>query len=212
MELLASIFSVENVAFEIFKYKVSYIELIGTLFGIISAYLASQGKISTWATGILSVSLLIFLFFQVSLYADMFLHIYFLISGIYGWYNWKIESKNTISKIQFSTKIWILSLVVLGTVASGFIFLNIHKYLPEYFTKESVLPFIDSFIMVMSMVAMTLLTKKKIEAWYFWIVADITCVFLFLKSGTIFLAIEYLIFLGIATYGLINWRNILKNG
>jgi len=64
----------------------------------------------------------------------------------------------------------------------------------------------------MSIVATILLAQKKIETWYLWIVVDIVCVFLFFKKGVVFLALEYLVFLGLATYGLLNWKKQLNNG
>jgi nicotinamide mononucleotide transporter len=56
------------------------------------------------------------------------------------------------------------------------------------------------------------LAQKKIETWYLWIGVDIVCVFLFYKKGIAFLALEYFVFLGLATYGLLNWKKQLNNG
>lgn len=89
---------------------------------------------------------------------------------------------------------------------------NIHILLPRYFKLEASFPYVDSLVMVMSIVATVLLAKKKIETWYLWISVDLICVLLFFQKGIVFLAFEYLIFLGLATYGLLNWRKQLNNG
>ena len=65
-------FEIKNIAIQIWDYPVSYIELIGTLFGLYSVYFASRANILTWATGIVNEIFLFILFFQVHLYADMF--------------------------------------------------------------------------------------------------------------------------------------------
>jgi len=44
-------FEIDNIAFEAIGYPISYVELIGTLFGLISVYLASRANIFTWPTG-----------------------------------------------------------------------------------------------------------------------------------------------------------------
>lgn len=208
-----TLFDINNIAFEIIGYQISYIELIGTLFGLISVYFASRANILTWATGIINELFLFILFFQVQLYADMFLQVYFFIITLYGWYNWKQKpKKNSITSTDFKSKIWILVAVVLGTLISGFFFTNIHLYLPHYFKTEAAFPFADSFVMVLSIIATILLAQKKIETWYLWIVVDIVCVFLFYQKGIAFLALEYFVFLGLATYGLLNWKKQLNNG
>ena len=70
-------FDINTIAFEVIGYPVSYVELIGTLFGLISVYFASRANILTWPTGIINEFFLFILFFQVQLYADMFLQVYF---------------------------------------------------------------------------------------------------------------------------------------
>lgn len=204
---------INNIAFEIIDYQISYVELFGSLFGLISVYFASRTNILTWTTGIINELLLFILFFQVHLYADMFLQFYFFVVTLYGWYIWKHKpKKNSITSITFKTKVWLGVIIVISTMITGFFFMNIHLHIPNYFKTEATFPFVDSFIMVLSIIATVLLAKKKIETWYLWIVVDIVCVFLFVKKGIGFLALQYLIFLGLAVYGLLNWKKQLDNG
>ena len=204
---------IKNIVFEVIGYPISYVELIGTIFGLLSVYFASRANILTWATGIVNEVFLFILFFQVQLYADMFLQVYFFIITLYGWYNWKQKpKKSSITSIDFRSKIGIVAAIILGTLISGFFFTNIHLYLPHFFKTEATFPFIDSFVMVLSIIATVLLAQKKIETWYLWIAVDIVCVFLFYKKGIVFIALEYFVFLGLATYGLFNWKKQLKNG
>ena len=205
-------FEIENVAFQILDYPVSYVELIGTLFGLFSVYFASKANILTWGTGIVNEIFLFILFFQVQLYADMFLQIYFFIVTLYGWYKWNSQAVVTkISEIGFRNKMFLMVSILVGTLISGFLFSNIHLYLPTYFKIQAAYPFADSFIMVSSIVASVLLAKKKIESWYLWIAIDLVCVVLYFNKGIFFLSIEYFIFLGLASYGLYHWKNQLSN-
>ncbi len=206
------LFEIENIAFKILNYPVSYVEMIGTLFGLVSVYFASRTNILTWATGIVNEVFLFLLFFQVQLYADMFLQIYFFVVTLYGWYKWNIKiNTNKISEINFRTRIIIFVAIVIGSILFGFAFKNIHLYLPNYFKIQAAYPFTDSFVMVSSIVATILLAKKKIENWYLWIVVDIVCAILYFKKGIYFLSLEYFIFLGLASYGFYNWSKQLKN-
>jgi nicotinamide mononucleotide transporter len=207
------IFDINNVAFEILNYPISYVELIATLFGLVSVYLATRANIFTWATGIVNEFFLFILFFQVQLYADMFLQIYFFVVTIFGWYHWKKteEEEKSISTISLKEKTWIASIIVMGTLITGYFFSNIHCYLPQYFEVKANYPYIDSLVMVLSIIATILLARKKLETWYLWIIVDVICVFLFFKKEIVFLGLEYIIFLGLVIYGLLNWKKQLSN-
>ena len=208
-----SFFDINNIAFTILNYPISYVELIGTLFGFISVYLAARANILTWGTGIINELFLFIMFFQVQLYADMFLQVYFFAVTLYGWYTWKKKPKqNSIMSISINVILWITGTIIAGTLLVGFLFSNIHLYLPNYFSIAAAYPYIDSFVMILSIFATVLLAQKKLETWYLWIIIDVICVFLFFKKGVVFLALEYLIFLGMAVNGLLNWKKQMSNG
>lgn len=209
---LMEFFDLNTIVFEVLNYPLSYVELIGTLFGLISVYLATKANILTWGTGIVNELFLFILFFQVQLYADMLLQVYFFIVTIYGWYNWKnTPQKNSITTVNLSDRIWIIILIFFGTLVSGYFFSRIHLYLPQYFKIEAAFPYIDSLVLILSITATILLAKKKLETWYLWILIDLICIFLFFKKGILFLGLEYLLFLGLATFGLLNWKKQLSN-
>jgi len=203
-------FEINNIAFNGLGYPVSFVELIGTFFGLISVYYATRANILTWATGILNEVFLFILFYQVQLYADMFLQVYFLIITLYGWYNWNKKSiENKIINLNIRIKLLILAIIIICSLISGIIFTKIHLYLPTFFKIQAAYPFVDSFVMVSSVIATVLLAKKKIENWYLWITVNVICVILYYKKGIYFLSLEYFIFLGLACYGFCNWKKQL---
>ncbi|WP_454802082.1 nicotinamide riboside transporter PnuC [Mucilaginibacter phyllosphaerae] len=205
-------FEIGSTAFTIIGYPISYVELIGTVFGLISVYFASTANILTWSTGIVNEIFLFILFFQVQLYADMFLQVYFFVVTIYGWYNWNTTTvENKIAAITKKARWLTAAVIIVGSLLSGFLIKNIHLYLPAYFKVAAAYPFTDSLVMVLSVIATVLLAKKKIENWYLWILVDAICVVLYFKKGVYFLSLEYLIFLGLASYGLYHWKKQLAN-
>jgi nicotinamide mononucleotide transporter len=206
-------FEIENVAIRIWSYPVSYVELIGTMFGLASVYLAARGKILTWATGIANEFFLFILFFKVQLYADMFLQVYFFVTTLYGWRNWATNpAEKEISEVGMKNKARLAIAIIAASLLFGYLFSNIHLYFPAYFKVKAAYPVIDSFVMTASIVATILLAKKKMENWYLWIIVDIVCTVLYCQKAVYFLAIEYFVFLGLALYGLYNWRKQLKDG
>ena len=81
-------FDIHNSLVDVWGYSLSYVECIGTVFGLISVYFATRANILTWGTGIVNEVCLFVLFFQVQLYADMFLQVYFFGVTLYGWKQW----------------------------------------------------------------------------------------------------------------------------
>ncbi len=208
-----TVFDINHIAFDISGYAVSYVELIATVFGLLSVYFASRANILTWGTGIVNEFFLFILFFQVQLYPDMFLQVYFFIVTLYGWYFWKRKTKdNKITQTSHKGRWLLLVTILIGTIASGLFFRDIHLLLPAYFEIPAAYPWTDSFIMVSSIVATILLARKKIETWYLWIALDIVCVVLYFKKDIYVLSIEYLVFLALASSGLYHWHKEAKHG
>lgn len=200
---------IRNSALEVWGYALSYVELIGTVFGFISVYFASRANILTWGTGIVNEVFLFLLFFQVQLYADMFLQVFFFGVTLYGWNNWRKKKQGKqITLLNGRQRLIVLAVLVLGTIAFGFFFSNIHLYLPAYFKLKAAYPFADSLVMTASILATVLLAQKKMENWYLWMLVDVICVVLYAVKGIYFLSLEYGIFTVLVAYGLIHWKKL----
>lgn len=203
-------FHINNIAFEILDYPLSYIELIGTLFGLISVYLASRANILTWPMGILNEVAFFSLFYQVQLYSDMYLQVYFFLISVYGWYYWKQKPiDNSISTLSKKALVFYGLALVFGTVSTGMIVSQIHIWLPQIFHKPASYPFADAFTTIASILATILLSRKQIETWIFWIAVDIVSILLYVLKGIHLVAIEYFIFLLICMFGYFNWKKKL---
>jgi nicotinamide mononucleotide transporter len=203
-------FNINTIAFEVLQYPVSYIELVATLFGLLSVYYATQANILTWSTGLVNVLFLFLLFYQIQLYPDMFLQVYFFVVTMYGWYHWKSKSpENKISILAQKPRVLSLLFLITGSLLAGLFFSNIHLYWPQFFKEPASFPYIDSFVMVASIIATILLARKNIESWYLWISIDIVCTILYYQKEVYFLSLEYLIFLVLASYGCYHWKQEL---
>lgn len=206
--------SIKHIAYTFGSYELSYIELIGTVFGLLAVYWASRENIWTWPASLINVTAFFILFYQINLYADMFLQIYFLIVSIYGWYNW-LQPKNKedvllpISRMTQKELFIHAFLLVIGTIGIGYLMSQIHLWFPSTFTEPAAFPYPDAFTTTASILAMILLSQKKIENWLLWIAVDVVAVYLYYLKDILFVSVEYVIFLIICIFGYINWRKTL---
>ncbi|MEO0562172.1 MAG: nicotinamide mononucleotide transporter family protein, partial [Chloroflexota bacterium] len=80
---MMNLLSVDNIAFTVVGYPLSYIELVGTVLYLASVWLISRRNMLTWPVGIISVLLFMVLFYQIRLYADAIEQVYYLGASVY---------------------------------------------------------------------------------------------------------------------------------
>ncbi len=210
---MSSFFDINNIFFTIWGYEMSYLEFFGTIAGGVAVWLAAKANIWSWPIGLINVTLFFFLFFQVQLYPDMFLQVFFFVTNLMGWWRWshpklvEADKKNEL-KISYMDKkhlVLVLSIGIVGTFLMGSFASRLHEFFPTLFSKPSAFPYLDSFVTVMSIITTFLMIQKKIECWIFWIVIDIIATYMYFMKGIKFVGIEYLVFCFIAAFGLWNW-------
>ena len=206
--------SVNNIAFKFLEYPLSYIELFGTIFYLWSVWLITKKDILTWPVGIISVLLYMALFYQIRLYADTLEQIYYLIISIYGWWQWNQPQTQRVLRGRYSPAhqlIPTLIITILVAIALGKLMTQVHLLLPAIFPEPASFPYLDALTTIMSFTAMALMTQKRIESWFYWIIVDIIGIGLYFQKDVRFIALLYLILLFMSINGLLSWHKSAKN-
>lgn len=206
-------FDIENIFFEILGYQMSYLEFFSVLAGLIAVGLSAIANIWSWPIGIINVFLSAFFYYQIQLYPDMFLMVFFFVTNLIGWWRWANpkpgeEDRNKELKVSFMKwKQFVLICLagIIGTFLMGTLASKLHEWLPMLFNLPSAYPFADSFILVMSVITTFFMIEKKIECWIIWIVVDVVATYLYFLKGAKFFGVEYLVFTLIAVFALWNW-------
>jgi nicotinamide mononucleotide transporter len=179
----------------------SLFELTASILGVLSVWLLTKQNIWCWPTGILMVLMYIYIFYEAHLYSDMLLQVFFAVMQFYGWYYW-LKGKSGEKTLQVNR----LNKKEMGLwLATVLIFSFILGWIMKKFTNAD-LPFIDATTAIMSVVAQWLMTKKVIHNWILWIVADIIYVFMYFYKELYSTAVLYIIFLGLACWGYLEWK------
>ena len=208
-------------------YDLSWIEAVGTLAGLLCIWLASLEKISNYAFGLINVTLFAVIFFQIQLYASLLLQLFFFAANIYGWYAWSRQTTQNEAALQIR---WLprgkaIAWLVICVLAIGLMTLFIDPVF-TFLTRIAVsimqalglsvampalqpdaFPFWDSCLMVLSIVAMVLMTRKYVENWLLWVVVNVISVVIFALQGVYAMSLEYLILTFIALNGSRMWIN-----
>ncbi len=212
-------FDIENIFFSALGYPMSYLEFFGTLAGGVAVWLSAKTNIWSWPVGIINVVLFFFLFYQVQLYPDMFLQVFFFVTNLLGWWRWAHpkageEDRKKELKVSLMDRKQFLFIVLIGLVGTylfGSFAKNLHEFFPTIFSLPSAFPYADSFVTVMSIITTFLMIQKKVECWIIWIIIDAVATYLYFSKGIKFVAVEYLIFCFLASFGLWNWIQEYKS-
>lgn len=205
---MLELLNASNVFFVLLGYQVSYLEFFGTVTYFASVILIARKNILTWPIGIVSVILFMLLFYQFQLYSDTLEQVYYLVVGLLGWGLWNRRARTQSLASHFSEIRFIVSTAI-ATIAVGLalgLFMrDVHLLLPTIFPLPASAPFLDALTTVMSFVAMWLLVIRRTESWLYWILVDLAAIYLYFSKGLVFLGVQYVLLLAIATYGFIAW-------
>ena len=182
------------------------IEIAAAAFGIASVFLSARQNVWNWPLGIINVALYIIVFYEAKLYADMGLQVVYVVLAAYGWWHWLHGGANrgTLPVSRVSTREIILLAIafVAGTAALSTLLAR---------TTDASLPLADSALTAASLVAQYMMTRKYVECWLVWIVADVAYVALFIYKELLPTAGLYLVFTVLAVMGWRQWRVSLRN-
>lgn len=208
--------SVENIAFTVLDYPMSYIELIGTILYLLSVVLIARRNIWTWPVGIVSVLLYMRLFYDIQLYADAFEQIYYVFASVYGWWIWARMGRaadSQIGDVRYSSPRSIgiaIGVTLVLSLLTGVFLTDAHVLLPDIFIEPASYPYIDALTTVISFVAMWLTARKRTESWVYWIIVDVIGIGLYFVKDVRFTALLYVVLLGMAINGLMTWHKVGK--
>lgn len=217
MNYILQLFSVNTIFFTIFGYPMSYIEFFGTLFNLWCVWLVMRKHILNWPIGIIGVILFASLFYQLHLYADLFEQWYYFVTGFIGWYAWAKARKPkdeddeiVVERNKLITNIYWVVGIGIFTFLGTWVMTHLNVWLPRFFPVAASLPVLDTWTTIMSFAAQILMIQKKLENWMLWIIVDVIGIGLYWYKGVPFVALLYVIFLGLATNGLLTWRRTYR--
>jgi nicotinamide mononucleotide transporter len=149
----------------------------------------------------------IWLYWSHGLYGDAGMAVYYTLAAVYGFYIWKFKKTR---KLKQSLPIIHLPRRQYLPATLFFLFAWGATYYILVNWTNSTVPLLDSFTNALSFVGMWALARKYLEQWFFWIVVDVVCCFLYIQKGIPFKAGLYGLYVVIAIAGYYKWKQMLK--
>ena len=184
---------------ENFEYMFIDLEIFAVIFALLYLFLAMRQHIACWYAAFISTFIYILIYWDVSLYMESILNVYYLLMAIYGWFSWNKKSKidkNFIISWSYINHSIVITLILILTISSGF-----------YLSKtDAVYPYLDSFTTWASVITTFMVAQKVLSNWIFWIIINSVAIFLNFDRELYFTVYLLMIYQLMSVYGYYQWR------
>ena len=175
-------------------------EALAVLLGIAYLLLAARESLWCWYAAFASTAIFLVLFWQVRLYLESALQVYYLGMAVYGWWQWKRPGEaGTLAISRFSARAH-------GAAIGGVLLLSALSGALLTCYTDAALPYLDAFTTWGAIVTTWMVARKILENWLYWIVIDAASIILYLDRGLTLTAGLFAAYVAIAALGYVAWR------
>jgi len=188
-------------------------DIISAVLGLTTVVLAGRNsKYNFWVGYVYNIFLFL-LFWQQHLVAAMVLQPVAFVINMYGHWRWthpKEEEKSaadgkSLKVSSMSTKTWVMA-------AFGVVFLGtIWAIVLQRETQDPV-PWLDSYLLMLTFLAQYLSAQKKWECWIVWLLVNVGNLTMYLISGLHFMPVVSALYIINGIWSLYSWKKHYNKG
>jgi len=183
----------------------SPLEIAATITGVWCVWAYTRENVWAWPTGLVNVILQLILFWDCKLYGEASLQVVYIVLQIYGWVVWARGDGHgdDLHVTRTSPRLW----AVLAVIAAACI---VPVALMLKHLSDSTTPWWDAAPTVLSLIAQWMITRKKLENWYVWILVNLLSIPLFAYKQLYLISLLNVLLLVISILGVRRWAKTLR--
>ena len=185
------------------EFTPNRIEFIGTATSLWSVWITQRRNVLALPVGIVSVIFMGWYFHDIGLVGQTWLQWgYYVPVQFWAWAQWTRggddHTELAVSRLATPARLAVLGAGVVGTLVLG--------RLLDAGWDDALYTYWDASIVAGSILAMLLMSRKKVESWWLWIgPVNVSAIGLYVATGAYMFAALYVLFLVMAFVGLARW-------
>ncbi len=221
-----------DAAIPIGSYQLHWLELIGVLIGVVSAWYGMKRKVWAWPIGIIANVMLFFVYIgaafgadsRVPLYGQSGRQVFLFATSAYGWWRWNQSRQARLASgagadapaitPRWATareRLLVGAFWIVGTIIAHQVFVYLTNLAPNpYWTPQWWYFWCDAWIFVGSMVATYAMARGWNEFWLAWIAVDLVGVPMGFATGYVPTAVMYTFYGFFVIYGFTQWVKVTR--
>lgn len=176
-------------------------EFIAVISLVLYLILAIRQNTLCWLAALVGTCIYAVLMYQVNLYMEAVLQVFYVGMAVYGWYSWRHgpgrDHELPVTNWPLAFNLVPVTLILLLTICSGY-FLEANT--------DAAFPYLDSFTTWGGIIATWMVARKILQNWHYWFVIDAVSVFLYGSRGLWLTVILFLLYLVLVIFGLRSWK------
>ena len=175
------------------------LEVVAVVLALIYVVLTIYQQRFCWVVAAASASLYIIIFWQVQLYLEAMLQVFYIVMAAYGWWFWSKEHDGiTIHTWPLRQHLIICAALAGATILVGFAM--------QRWTNAAA-PYVDALTTLAALLTTWMVAQKLLENWLYWVVIDVISVGLYLHRDLTLTAGLFGIYVVLAVLGYRTWRS-----
>ena len=191
---------------EFYNYLIENIfQFMGVIFSIIYVLLSIRQNILCWFALIIAAIFNLYAYYLINLPLQSMMQLFFIITGVYGWYNWRQDQEENsllVSSWPIGNHLRWLTIGLTFTLCISLILTSLNNN-PIFYSSY---PLLDSLMFVFNLIPMYMTGKKILESWIYFIVIDIISGVFYAITGEFFFCFLFFCYIGFATQGYLTWK------
>ena len=190
----------------------TWLEYLAVFSGILSVWFSRREHILVYPTGLVNTVIYVYLSLKAHLPGEASVNLYYTVVSVYGWYAWSRRDsfRRPVLRITFSDGRQRLLQLGFFLLCYGILFLSLRLLKAEF--APGAIPWADALASASAYTGMWLMARKKVESWVWWIVTNVSSIPLYFVKGYVVTSLYYLVLLGLAVSGFLEWRRRAKDG
>lgn len=174
----------------------TWLDQLNLVLGVVGVALMVRRTLWAFPVGLVAVTVQGVLFYQTRFYADGTLQILFFVALAWGWWHWRRGDgpELPVTRLSGRGRLITCALVVIGTVVWA---LAARRW------TNAVMPWRDAFIAALQVAGQVLQSRKQIENWALFTVANLVAIPAYFSAELAYTAFLFAIYL---VLGLVGWR------